>query len=260
MLSALVLVRQKCLLARQKCLLSACQAKMPACQAKMPVCHAKMPVCQAKVPGSKIGFATTLPHFFQACPGLDIALDSLHQIKTDDVLKALMNLDILEAGTCHYVVGWALGTRLTRVLTPQHRSQVRCATVLVFFILHHIVVGVSFCYVWIYQPLMKASQLGSRSKTDGVVGKVLWLDIIKIQFGFQRRLCTNQLCIMSYSKFHWQYQTTQTWRSELPPSFRQSRKHSYHIHKLDLRNQMSRHQRCCISPRNLKSIAIILNS
>ena len=33
---------------------------------------------------------------------------------------------------------------------------------------------------------MKASQLGSRS-TDGVVGKVLWLDIIKIQFGFQRR-------------------------------------------------------------------------
>jgi len=38
-------------------------------------------------------------------PGLDKALDSLHQIKTDDVLEALMNLDILEAGTCHHVVG-----------------------------------------------------------------------------------------------------------------------------------------------------------
>ena len=38
-------------------------------------------------------------------PGLDKALDSLHQIKTDDVLKALMNLDILEASTCHHVVG-----------------------------------------------------------------------------------------------------------------------------------------------------------
>jgi len=81
--ACLVLARQKCLLARQKfmlsalvlarqkCLLSACQAKMPACQAKMPVCQAKLPTrrgfaWQAKVPGSKIGFATTLPHFFQA--------------------------------------------------------------------------------------------------------------------------------------------------------------------------------------------------
>jgi hypothetical protein len=28
-----------------------------------------------------------------------------HQIKTDDVLKALMNLEVLEAGTFHHVVG-----------------------------------------------------------------------------------------------------------------------------------------------------------
>ena len=56
----LVLARQKCLLARQKCLLALQKCLLSACQAKMPV-------CQAKVPGSKIGFATTLPHFFQAC-------------------------------------------------------------------------------------------------------------------------------------------------------------------------------------------------
>jgi len=48
-------------------------------------------------------------------PGLDKALDSLHQIKTDDVLKTLMNLDIL--GAWHMPsCGWALGTRLTHVL------------------------------------------------------------------------------------------------------------------------------------------------